>query len=92
MSNPKFEYRLLLHFEDGNDINGSRDCTQRLQKYLPNYDKTGFDTKKIEPGIPDAVKRASAKDNPRCKTWPKTNGSTVYRLVEKLNIDNIDTC
>ncbi|KPA08800.1 abortive phage resistance protein [Candidatus Magnetomorum sp. HK-1] len=34
LSNPKFEYWLLLHFEDATGIKNSRDCVERLKKYL----------------------------------------------------------
>ena len=84
VSNPKFEYWLLLHFEDGSGLSGSRDCTQRLMRHLPNFKKGHLETQKIEPGIPDAIHRAEAKDTPSCEDWPRTNGSTVYRLVKRL--------
>ena len=84
VSNPQFEYWLLLHFEDGSGVSSSRDCTQRLMRYLPNFDKGHLEIQKLEPGIPDAIHRAEAKDTPPCEDWPKTNGSTVYRLVKSL--------
>lgn len=46
LSNPKFEYWILLHFEDGKGIKTSQDCSNRLKRHLPNYDK-GIDTRKI---------------------------------------------
>jgi len=36
VSNPQFEYWLLLHFEDGNRINNKSECLGRLEGYLPN--------------------------------------------------------
>jgi len=84
VSNPKFEYWLLLHFEDGSGVSGSRACTQRLIRYLPNFKKNYLEIQKVEPGIPDVIHRAEAKDMPACEDWPKTNGSTVYRLVKRL--------
>jgi hypothetical protein len=84
VSNPQFEYWLLLHFEDGSRVQSSRDCTERLRRYLPHFKKNNLETHKVEPGIPEAIQRAQAKDNPPCEDWPRTNGSTVYRLVKKL--------
>jgi hypothetical protein len=55
VSNPQFEYWLLLHFEDGSGVSGSRDCTQRLMRYLPNFDKGHLEIQKVEPGIPNAI-------------------------------------
>ncbi len=38
LSNPKFEYWLLLHFEDGTGIASSRDCSDRLRDNPPCTD------------------------------------------------------
>ena len=85
LSNPKFEYWLLLHFEDGTNIGSSSECSSRLKRYLPAYDK-GLDARNITPDmIEDAIRRAKARDNPPCEDWPRTFGSTtVYKLVENI--------
>lgn len=84
LSNPKFEYWLLLHFEDGTNISSSRECSERLNRYLPNYQKE-IDARKITQDMIDAaIQRAKERDNPPCSDWPRTTGTTVYRLVEKL--------
>ena len=84
LSNPKFEYWLLLHFEEGKGIRSSRDCSDRLERHWPNYDK-GIDARKITPDrIKNAIDRAKARDNPPCVDWPRVFGSTVYKLVEKI--------
>ena len=84
VSNPKFEYWLLLHFEDGKGIRSSSACSERLKRYLPNYAK-GIDPHKFgHARVRNAVRRAAARDNPPCRDWPRSTGTTVYRLVEKL--------
>jgi len=85
LSNPKFEYWLLLHFEDGTGIASSHDCSARLKQYLADYDKC-IDTRKITKDmINDAILRAKIRDNPLCKDWPRSGGSTtVYKLVENI--------
>ncbi|MGI6354847.1 MAG: RloB domain-containing protein [Lentisphaerae bacterium] len=84
LSNPSFEYWLLLHFEDGKGVANSQQCTTRLKQYLPDYDK-GIDIRKItQEMIDDAVERAKARDNPPCQDWPRKPGSTVYKLVESI--------
>jgi len=85
LSNPKFEYWLLLHFEDGTAVISSQDCTARLKRYLPDYDK-GINPRKIDNDrIADAIRRAKSRDNPPCSDWPKAcGGTTVYKLVEKI--------
>lgn len=85
LSNPKFEYWLLLHFEEGTGITSSRDCTNRLKRWLPDYDK-GIATRKISPSnIDDAIRRAKKRDDPPSSDWPRSPGqTTVYRLVENI--------
>jgi hypothetical protein len=87
LSNPKFEYWLLLHFEDGKNINSSSDCSLRLEKYLPNYNKIKEvgSNKITEDCIKKAIERGRSRDNPPCKKWPDQIGSTtVYKLVENI--------
>ena len=85
LSNPKFEYWLLLHFEEGKGIRSSRECSDRLERHWPNYDKD-IDARKIKPDrIKNAIDRAKVRDNPPCVDWPRVFGSTtVYKLVEKI--------
>lgn len=90
VSNPKFEFWLLLHFEDVSGIINSKECTERLRQHLPKYEKGRLDVHKIIPKIPEAIRRAERKNRPSCKKWPITNGSTVYLLVEKLYVHS--TC
>jgi hypothetical protein len=85
LSNPTFEFWLLLHFEDGKKISSANECLDRLKQYLPGY-KKGIDIRKFTPEvIHNAIQRAKQRDNPPCMDWPRTIGvTTVYRLVEKL--------
>jgi hypothetical protein len=39
LSNPKFEFWLLLHFEDAKGVGTSEQCNEKLAKHLPDYDK-----------------------------------------------------
>jgi hypothetical protein len=83
VSNPKFEYWLLLHFEDGNGIQSIRDCSIRLDRYLPDYRKS-IQADKLLPNLKAAIRRAEQKDQPPCTDWPHVTGTTVYRLVQEL--------
>ena len=85
LSNPKFEFWLLLHFEEGRGLASAKDCSSRLKRHLPEYDKGikwhVFTTAKIK----DAIQRAKDRDNPPCEDWPRKFGNTtVYRLVERI--------
>ena len=84
VSNPGFEFWVLLHFDDGAGINTLRQCIARQKRYIPNYDKSHIETFRLKPGIPSAIDRARLKDTPACPDWPRSIGTTVYRLVEKL--------
>jgi len=83
LSNPMFEYWILLHFEDGNGINAGNVKT-RLKTHLSAFTKSHVEAHKIKPGIDDAIGRAERKDTPPCEKWPLATGTTVYRLVKEL--------
>lgn len=83
LSNPKFEFWLLLHFEDCRKCMNSEQCTRALKKHLPGYDKTiePFTTEQIVKAIDRARKLDTCKEN----DWPRESArTTVYRLVERL--------
>lgn len=85
LSNPKFEYWLLLHFEGAKGVRTSRECSRRLRRHLPGYDKDVHGRKFTRTNIENAVRRAEERDNPPCVDWPREPGqTTVYRLVGKL--------
>ncbi len=85
LSNPTFEYWLLLHFEDGVGITSSQNRKVRLMQHLPNYNKE-IDTHKFTyERVRMAVHRARLRDNPPCNDWPRTCGNTtVYKLIENI--------
>lgn len=85
ISNPKYEYWLLLHFEDGNNVGSVQECSRRLRRYLPDYDKN-IDSRIITPDrINDAIRRAKARHNSVPEEEPLPFGcTTVYELVEKV--------
>ena len=85
LSNPKFEYWLLLHFEDAKGVTTSKHCDDRLKKHISGYKKHIDSQHYPREKIDAAVTRAKQRDNPPCKDWPRDPpGSTVYKLVEKI--------
>ncbi len=83
LSNPNFEYWLLLHFEEGSGLTNSEECLTRLKKYLPNYNKE-IDPKKIPFDlIYRAIARAKQKDRTPTNL-PQIWRTTVYKLVDKI--------
>ena len=84
VSAPKFEFWLLLHFDDGQNVLSSGDCSRRLKRVLSGYDKGIQQSRFGQAEINRALSRAQELDNPPTVSWPTTNGTTVYRLVEQL--------
>ena len=87
LSNPKFEYWLLLHFEDGKEVSTAPECDERLKKYLPQQRVQRLKAiRRITlPQVKDAICRARTRDHPPCLGWPHDpSQTTVYRLVEKM--------
>ena len=85
LSNPKFEFWLLLHFEDGHGVGSPKECDDRLRKNLPTYDKAIDPRKFPEGSVRDAIARAERRDSPPVEDWHKgVSGTTVYKLVKKL--------
>lgn len=85
LSNPNFEYWLLLHFEDLSGHKTAKVCMERLRRHLPNYDKSISVGKFTEDRIKAAVKRAEQQDRPQCKDWPRKTGTTIYRLIQHID-------
>lgn len=84
LSNPKFEYWLLLHFDDGHNIAHAAAVDARLRQYLPNYDKHIDSRHFTSDRISVAVERAKSKDRPSTSDWPRALGTTVYRIIEAI--------
>jgi hypothetical protein len=85
VSNPNFEYWLLLHFEDGNKITSNKDCLNRLKNFLPNYKKEIPRNKLLPQNVHDAIQRAKVHDKLSEKPWPQSLGvTTVYKLLENI--------
>lgn len=71
VSNPCFEYWLLLHFEDGKRINGIANLRNRLNKHIHCYDKDIRENDFPSDRMLEAINRAKQQDVPACKDWPR---------------------
>ena len=82
LSNPCFEYWLLLHFDDGNDLSTKEDCKRRLKIYMPNYDKHIDATKITKENIEKAIQRCAIRlQNASKKCIPYSFGSSTVNLL-----------
>ena len=78
ISNPCFEFWLLLHFAEHEAwLNGAGAAKAKLCQHLARYDKTEVDFSLFAPGVQDAIDRAqrlseggrSHIDNPSTTMW-----------------------
>ena len=86
LSNPKFEFWLLLHFDDGTRHTTSKACLEALRVHLPEYDKSLVRSDFDEAKIPAAIQRAKTLLGTEDPTdWPREAGkTTVFTLCEAI--------
>lgn len=86
ISNPCFEYWLLLHFEACHAcLPDYNEASARLRKYLPNYDKSELRFSDFTQGIADAVTRAKRRHPGPDVGEHRLNPSTrVWELVDAM--------
>lgn len=78
LSDPKFEYWLLLHFEDSNVAN-SQECTTKLERHLAHYEKS-INARAITKGrVERAIVWARKRDG-----HGGGASTTVYKLVDNI--------
>lgn len=83
ISNPKFEYWLLLHFENPSSSLTSDACTARLRKYIQNYVKEIPPSAVTCEGVKQACKKAASKYS-KHPDLLESNGSEVFILVQHM--------
>ncbi len=86
VSNPSFEFWLVLHFEKGDGVRTYRDCCSRLAIHLnEEYDKSidmrKFPLERIFTAIDNAERRDTTSSQNPLVTSAQT---TVYKLVKKI--------
>ena len=86
LSNPKFEFWLLLHFEDGTQDTTSKACLEALRANLPEYNKSLARSDFDATSISTAIQRAKVLLGTGDPTdWPREAGkTTVFTLCEAM--------
>lgn len=99
VSNPAFELWLLLHVKHMGDyeqevldeLARNARCTrnrtrleQELRDILGSYNKSNPDTIRYFPEIESAITQARQLDGNPADRWPRTLGTRVYLLVERI--------
>lgn len=82
ISDPKFEFWLMLHFENGTSVQTARDVDQRLKKAWPEYDKFVPANKFSLPEVEQAISRAKTIEKNSIGT--RLAKTEVFRLIESL--------
>lgn len=83
ISNPKFEYWLLMHFESGDDVKNANDCMTKLIKYISNYTKSNISRKEITRENCTAAAGNGKRKHDTVEVL-QGNCSTVYKLVTEI--------
>lgn len=79
VSNPKFEFWLILHFENGFGIMTSSEVDKKIQKHIPGYNKHCDKRMFTRDNVLKAISRAKILKNQN-----KSAYTDVYRLVERI--------
>lgn len=84
ISNPCFEYWLLLHFCDHSaHLTDYKPVRDKIKHFLPNYDKADIRMADYSPGIREAISRAKKRD--KNQQPPGSNPNTaVWRIVDQM--------
>jgi hypothetical protein len=87
ISNPCFEYWILLHFaEPGKSFHRCAEVVSAIKKHLPNYSKGGDHFDQLHPRTNTAIQRARKQvkiTKHLSDEWPNPI-THVHRIVEKL--------
>ncbi|SFD54171.1 RloB-like protein [Chitinophaga sp. CF118] len=98
MSNPAFEFWLLLHitaltdysedtkreFLDNRKTGDRTRVEMELLHLLGSFNKSNINTNHFLPHLNLAIQRAEEQDNNAGERWPNQLGSHVYKLIRKL--------
>ena len=82
VSNPSFDFWLLLHFEDAPLGEQRRQYKKAWKEYV--HERREKDMSCLLPLVDNAIERARNGDPDPLGRWPQTTGTHVYKLVERL--------
>lgn len=84
ISNPCFEFWLLLHLKDHTAwLNGPRGALEKLTQCLPNYNKAAPDFRLFSPGIRSAIARGR-NQSAEGRTHRDNPSTTMWRLAQVI--------
>lgn len=84
LSNPKFEYWLLAHFENPSGVTTPSECDAHLKKHIPSYAKKINQCTLSLDQFNDAIKRCKTKVRTTQECINTPGSSTVYKLVDQI--------
>ncbi len=84
ISNPCFEYWLLLHFCDhAAHLVDYKSVRDKIKPYVPNYDKSGIKISDYFQGVSEAIARAKKRDEGQQPPGKNPN-TAVWRVVTQM--------
>jgi RloB-like protein len=90
LSNPCFEYWLLLHFRDHRTYAASyKQIEPVLRKHIPGHDKARLDFRRYAAHVPEAVDRAARRLS-GCGGDLGANPSTTVHLIAAQFLPDAD--
>jgi len=96
LSNPCFEFWLLLHFKEGTGALDSKNCKSKLKKELElGYKNKRLNDPKVrelftKKAIKDAIKRSKIKNKDLDEPWPRQPGHTTMHILVQHILDAAD--
>ncbi len=84
VSNPCFEIWLWLHLRDNRLFVGRDQLKRALKRLLPDFEPADYDAAPFVAAAAQAVERARRIDRHPGHRWPRTQGTRVYLLVERI--------
>jgi hypothetical protein len=87
VSNPCFEFWLVLHQPHPPTPSTARACVAALDRQLGAYDKARYNPATLLQHVEHAIVHARRLDANTDESWPHAPGTHVYKLVERLIAD-----
>ncbi|MDO4260247.1 MAG: RloB family protein [Actinomycetaceae bacterium] len=85
LSNPCFEYWLLLHYTDNPRHFAAKDAESRVQEYCAAFSKGGPIPPELFENYRQAAKRAQNTTATHEDLWSGRSGTTMYELIDFLD-------
>ncbi len=94
VSNPCFEFWLLMHYVSIAEISdseielinqdGKKGCSAKIRSVFGSYNHANLDFEYLWRNVHRAIDRSSSIDQDKNEQWPKELGTTVYKVLQSV--------